>query len=166
MAELSNAGPFLRPAKTVWRTFAILRTKSYQTPVCKVVSGASQRTGGRFRARPIWRRRFQHRSEATEGVRGSFPRLAPGAAATAAGENSSSPPVGRRWKLADILKRFRRPLADGGGPGVFPRLAPGGSRDSGGGERFKSTDRRSGVIQTRKKPGPERLGLSCLDDWT
>ena len=93
MAELSNAGPFLRPAKTVWRTFAILRTKSYQTPVCKVGSGASQRTGGRFCARPIWRRRFQHRSEATEGVRGSSPGLPLGAAATAAGENGSSPPT-------------------------------------------------------------------------
>lgn len=40
--------------------------------------------------------------------------------------NGSSPPAGRRWKLADILKRFRRPKADGGGPGGLPPARPWG----------------------------------------
>ena len=37
---------------------------------------------------------------------GGLPPAAPGGSREAAGENGSSPPAGRRWKLADILERF------------------------------------------------------------
>jgi len=59
--------------------------------------------------------------QADGGGSGVFPRQPLGAAATASGVNGSSPPAGRRWKLADILERFRRPLAD---VGVFEGAQP------------------------------------------
>ena len=52
---------------------------------------------------------------------------------------------------------FRRPAGRRRGAGGLPLAAPGGSRDSGGGERFKSSGRQ-GRVASRHEKSPGRNG--------